>query len=227
MRFARQTTRRRLLAAASLIAFGVAPLPVARAQGASSRGRAQATIAAPPAIVILGDSLSAEYGIARGSGWVSLLERRLASEGSKHRVVNASISGETTSGGRARIEDLLGRHRPAVVVVELGGNDALRGLDLGASERNLSEIVRWSRASGAKPLLLGMMVPPNYGRAYADRFSSMFRRVAATEKAALVPFFLEGVAERPEMFQNDRIHPNEKAQARLLDNVWPKLTALL
>lgn len=177
--------------------------------------------------MILGDSLSAEYGIARGSGWVSLLERRLARDGSKHRVVNASISGETTSGGRARIEDLLARHRPAVVVVELGGNDALRGLDLGASERNLREIVRWSRESGAKALLLGMMVPPNYGRAYAERFSSMYRRVATAEQSALVPFFLEGVAERPEMFQHDRIHPNEKAQARLLENVWSGLAALL
>ena len=141
--------------------------------------------------------------------------------------MNASISGETTSGGRARIAELLARHRPAVVVVELGGNDALRGLDLGASERNLREIVRRARESGARSLLLGMMVPPNYGRAYTERFSQMYARVATAERAGLLPFFLDGVAERPDLFQSDRIHPNERAQAMLLDNVWPQLSALL
>ena len=178
-------------------------------------------------ILILGDSLSAEYGLGRGTGWVALLAERLAREGRAHQIVNASISGETTSGGRARIAELLARHRPAVVVVELGGNDALRGLDLGASERSLREIVRRARESGAKSLLLGMMVPPNYGRAYTERFSQMYARVANAERAALLPFFLEGVAERPDLFQSDRIHPNERAQAMLLDNVWPELSALL
>lgn len=178
-------------------------------------------------ILVLGDSLSAEYGIARGRGWVALLEQRLAGRGSRYRIVNASISGETTSGGRARIADLLARHRPAVVVVELGGNDALRGLDLASSEGNLREILRRSREAGARSLVLGMMVPPNYGRAYAERFSAMFARVARAERAALLPFFLEGVAERLELFQPDRIHPNESAQPILLDNVWPQLEALL
>lgn len=178
-------------------------------------------------ILVLGDSLSAEYGIARGRGWVALLEQRLARRGGRHRIVNASISGETTSGGRARIADLLARHRPAVVVVELGGNDALRGLDLAASEGNLREILRRSREAGARSLLLGMMVPPNYGRAYTERFSAMFARVASAERAGLVPFFLEGVAERPDLFQSDRIHPNESAQPILLENVWPQLEALL
>ncbi len=142
-------------------------------------------------------------------------------------MVNASISGETTAGGDSRIVELLARHRPAVVVIELGGNDALRGLDLSATEANLAEIARASRRSGARVLLLGMQVPPNYGRPYAEAFAALFHRVAERENAALLPFFLDGVAERPELFQADRIHPNEKAQQRLFDNVWPALQPLL
>ncbi len=199
--------------------------PVKATQLAQAAQPAQAARARN--ILVLGDSLSAEYGIARGSGWVSLLERRLADEGGRYAVANASISGETTAGGRSRIEELLARHRPAVVIVELGGNDALRGLDLVATERNLREIARLSRRAGARVLILGMMVPPNYGRRYGEQFSGIFARVAADEKAALVPFFLEGVAERIELFQPDRIHPTAQAQPMMLDNVWPALERLL
>lgn len=176
---------------------------------------------------MLGDSLSAEYGLRRGSGWVELLSRRLAGRRPAWRVVNASISGETTAGGRTRIAALLERHRPAIVVIELGGNDALRGLDLGATEANLAAMTQAARQAGARALLLGMQVPPNYGRAYTDAFAALFRNVAQREKASLLPFFLDGVADRPELFQADRIHPNESAQQRMLDNVWPALRPLL
>ncbi len=180
-----------------------------------------------PAILVLGDSLSAEYGIPRGTGWVELLRARLASEGRAHRVVNASISGETTSGGRARIDALLAAHRPDIVILELGGNDALRGLNLNASAENLRDITARSRRAGAKVLLLGMQVPPNYGRAYSQRFAGIYEEVARREGAVRVPFFLTGVAERIELFQSDRIHPTEAAQPILLENVWPALRRLL
>ena len=176
---------------------------------------------------MLGDSLSAEYGLARGTGWVALLERRLASQARPYSVVNASVSGETTAGGRGRIADLLARHRPQVVIVELGGNDALRGLDLARTERNLREIAELSRRADARVLILGMMVPPNYGRQYTEQFAAIFPRVARAEQAAIVPFFLEGVAQRIELFQPDRIHPGAQAQPILLDNVWPALAPLL
>lgn len=178
-------------------------------------------------LLVLGDSLSAEYGLRRGSGWVELLSRRLAARRPPWQVVNASISGETTAGGRQRIAELLARHRPAIVIVELGGNDALRGLDLTATESNLRDIVRSARRAGARVLVLGMMVPPNYGRRYGERFAAIFERVAREEKAALVPFFLEGVADRLDLFQADRIHPTAAAQPRLLENVWPALEPLL
>ncbi|MCZ7558760.1 MAG: arylesterase [Burkholderiaceae bacterium] len=200
------------------------------ATAASLPGLGRAAPRGPEAartLLLLGDSLSAEYGLRRGSGWVELLSRRLAARRPPRQVVNASISGETTAGGDSRIVELLARHRPAVVVIELGGNDALRGLDLSATEANLADIARAARRSGARVLLLGMQVPPNYGRPYADAFAALFRRVAEREKASLLPFFLDGVAERPDLFQPDRIHPNEKAQQRLLDNVWPALRPLL
>ncbi len=186
-----------------------------------------ATNAGTGPILVLGDSLSAEYGLKRGSGWVALLDQRLREQKLAREIINASISGETSAGGRSRIADLLGRHHPSLVVVELGGNDALRGLDLTVTERNLREIIAMARASGARTLLIGIQVPPNYGRAYTDRFSAMFRSVADAEKTPLVPFFLDGVADRIDMFQGDRIHPTEAAQPRLLDNVWPQLQPLL
>ena len=181
-------------------------------------------------MLIVGDSLSAEYGLRRGSGWVALLEQRLASNKAGVRVVNASISGDTTSGGRSRLPTLLQQHRPATVVIELGGNDALRGLPLDMTRDNLQAMARLAREAGAKVLLLGMEMPPNYGARYAQEFRQVFANVAKAEKAALLPFFLKGVADGPDpvaLFQADLIHPNESAQARMLDNVWPELRKLL
>lgn len=181
-------------------------------------------------ILVLGDSLSAEYGLKRGSGWVALLEQRLAKEKIPARVVNASISGETTSGGRSRLPALLAQHQPTQVVLELGANDALRGLDLSMTEDNLRAMAIASRAAGAKVLVVGMQLPPNYGRAYNQRFADLFGRVAKDQKAALVPFFLQGVADRSDAanwFQADRIHPTEAAHPILLANVWPTLKKLL
>jgi acyl-CoA thioesterase-1 len=175
----------------------------------------------------VGDSLSAEYGIARGTGWVELLRGRLRDQGKSPTVINASVSGETTAGGRTRIEGLLKRQRPAIVIIELGGNDALRGLDLSATRSNLVEMIARSRDAGARVLLLGMKVPPNYGKSYADAFERVFVSVARETGTALVPFFLEGLADRLEYFQTDRIHPNESAQPKMLDNVWPQLQTLL
>lgn len=181
-------------------------------------------------LLVLGDSLSAEYGLARGAGWVALLEKRLAAEKLDWRVVNASISGETTSGGRSRVAALLKEHRPRVVVVELGGNDALRGLPLDMTRNNLTEISRAAKAAGAQVLIAGMAMPPNYGRAYGEAFTALFATVAKAEKTALVPFFLAGVADVPhadDLFQADRIHPKAEAHPRMLANVWPALRPLL
>lgn len=183
-----------------------------------------------PTLLVLGDSLSAEYGLRRGSGWVALLEHKLATEKSPVQVVNASVSGDTTSGGRSRLPGLLQQHRPTVVVIELGGNDALRGLSLDLTRDNLSAMTQQARASGAKVLLLGMQMPPNYGARYGKDFAQLFTDVAKAERTALVPFFLKGVADGLlplALFQPDRIHPNEKAQPIMLDNVWPALRPLL
>jgi acyl-CoA thioesterase I len=183
-----------------------------------------------PVLLVVGDSLSAEYGLRRGSGWVALLQQRLAQQAQDWQVVNASISGDTTSGGRSRLPALLAQHRPAVVVLELGGNDALRGLPLDMTQDNLAAMARASRQAGARVLLLGMDMPPNYGTRYAQAFRQLFADVAKAEGTGLVPFFLQGVADGPDplrYFQPDRIHPNEAAQARMLDNVWPELRRLL
>ena len=181
-------------------------------------------------ILIVGDSLSAEYGLKRGTGWVPLLEKQLAGEKKSARVVNASISGDTTSGGRSRLPGLLAQHKPATVVIELGGNDALRGLPLDMTEKNLTAMTQAAKKAGAKVLLLGMQVPPNYGGNYGATFSGLFTKVAKAEKVALVPFFLKGVADVDDVasqFQADRIHPNEQAQAKMLGNVWPELKKLI
>jgi acyl-CoA thioesterase I len=183
-----------------------------------------------PVILIVGDSLSAEYGLRRGSGWVALLETRMNAEKAGYRVVNASISGDTTSGGRSRLPNLLKPHKPAVVVIELGGNDALRGLPLNMTRDNLATMARASRQAGAKVLLLGMEMPPNYGAKYGQEFRDIYTSVARTEKAALLPFFLKNVgdlADPTKLFQSDRIHPNEEAQPIMLGNVWPELKKLL
>ncbi len=184
----------------------------------------------PPVILVVGDSLSAEYGLKRGTGWVALLDERLKKEKVQARIVNASISGDTTAGGRSRIANLLQQHRPAVTVIELGGNDALRGLPLNMTRDNLAAMARLARESGSKVLLLGMETPPNYGAKYAQDFRAVFTTVAKSEQTSLVPFFLKGVADTSDptaLFQADRIHPNETAQSIMLDNVWPELAKLL
>ena len=181
-------------------------------------------------VLVVGDSLSAEYGLPRGSGWVALLEARLVREGVAATVINASISGDTTAGGRARLPALLAQHKPGVVVLELGGNDALRGLPLASTQNNLAEMARAAKAVGARVLITGMAVPPNYGRQYGESFTAMFATVAKAEGAALVPFLLAGVADGPSadsMFQPDRIHPKAEAHPRMLANVWPVLRPLL
>jgi acyl-CoA thioesterase-1 len=181
-------------------------------------------------VLVVGDSLSAEYGIARGSGWVALLEQRLQQDRIAARVVNASVSGDTTAGGRTRLPALLAQHRPAVVVIELGGNDALRGLPLDMTRANLGAMTRAGQGAGARVLLVGMQVPPNYGRKYADEFFAVFPAVARDTGAALVPYLLAGVADGPDadaMFQPDRIHPKAEAHPRMLANVWPALRPLM
>ena len=196
-----------------------------------AQSQAQATVRpAPPTVLIVGDSLSAEYGLRRGTGWVPLLEKQLAGENISAKVVNASISGDTTSGGRSRLPALLAQHRPATVVIELGGNDALRGLPLDMTEKNLLAMTQASKKAGARVLLVGMQVPPNYGGAYGTTFSGLFAKVAKQENVALVPFFLKGVADGNDAaanFQADRIHPNEPSQARMLANVWPELKKII
>ncbi len=181
-------------------------------------------------ILVLGDSLSAEYGLQRGVGWVALLENKLTSEKIVAQVINASISGDTTSGGRARLAGLLTRYQPGIVVLELGGNDALRGLPMGLTQDNLNAMTRAAKEAGAKVLLLGMQVPPNYGKVYAAHFFAMFADVAKTHKIRLVPFLLRGVADVPDSaqwFQVDRIHPVAAAHPILLANIWPELKKLL
>lgn len=196
----------------------------------ASSGPVWAQSAGPRPLLVVGDSLSAEYGLARGTGWVALLAARLAGRKPPVPVVNASISGDTTAGGRSRLPALLQQHQPGVVVIELGGNDALRGLPLASSRDNLLAMVQAAQASGARVLLLGMQVPPNYGARYTADFSAMFKAVSQQQKVPLVPFFLQGVADRPDAeawFQPDRIHPLAKAHPVMLDNVWPALQSLL
>lgn len=179
-------------------------------------------------MLVLGDSLSAEHNLPRGSGWVALLEDRLLREFHQPpEVVNASISGETSAGALRRLPALLAEHRPAVVVVELGGNDGLRGLPPGQLRANLERIVALSRGAGARVLLLGMDLPPNYGTAYRRRFTGVYRDIADGGDVVLVPFLLEGVALSRGMMQADGVHPTAAAQPRLLENVWPKLRPLL
>ena len=188
---------------------------------------ASPALAAAPVILVLGDSLSAEYGLPRDTGWVKLLERKLAEERREYRVVNASISGETTAGGRTRLPALLTQHKPAIVIIELGANDGLRGLSLSTLRANLEAMIVASQQAGARVLLVGVRVPPNYGREYAERFHAVFASLAQARKTALVPFLLEGFGEDLGYFQADRIHPSERAQPRMLANVWPALAPLL
>ena len=208
--------RKALLGAAVRLLAGVA-LVVA----------ATSAYSAPKNLLVLGDSLSAEYGLQRGTGWTGLLQQRLQQGKADYRVVNASISGDTTIGGRNRLPALMTQHKPEVLVIELGSNDALRGLALKTSQDNLQAMIDLARQQKAKVLLVGMQIPPNYGPDYTRRFAGMYQDLAKSNKVALVPFFFEGIAADLSLFQADRIHPNEQAQPRLLDNVWPHLKPLV
>ena len=215
-----------ILATLALTAVGVS-------NAADSSAAATAKAAAPQGsklILVVGDSLSAEYGLARGSGWVALLEQQLKAEKLAVKVVNASISGDTTSGGAARLAPLLAQHKPSHVVIELGANDALRGLPVKMTEDNLTKMTQAAQKSGAKVLLVGMQLPPNYGADFGARFAGVFATVAKANKAALVPFMLKGVADIPnplELFQADRVHPRAEAHPIILANIWPELKKIL
>ena len=198
----------------------------AAALGVSAAGHA----ADAPKVLVVGDSLSAEYGLARGTGWVALLTQKLQADKVPAQVVNASISGDTTAGGRARLPALLKTHQPKVVVIELGSNDALRGLSLQASQANLTAMTQAAQQAGAKVLLIGMQMPPNYGAAYGKQFSDLFGQVAKANGAALVPFMLKGVADQADalkLFQADRIHPTAEAHPTILANIYPSLRKML
>ncbi len=177
--------------------------------------------------MVLGDSLSAAYGIDQNESWVHLMQQRLERDGFPHRVVNISISGETTSGGLSRLDSALERHHPDIVIVELGANDGLRGLPLDGIERNLADIITRIQARNAAVLLAGMQLPPNYGPAYTGGFARIFARLAREHRAALVPFLLEGLDDNNTHFLDDRLHPNAQAQPLILDNIWPALEPLL
>lgn len=183
--------------------------------------------AAARTLLVVGDSLSAAYGMEMPSGWVALLGKRLQQEKPGYRVVNASISGDTTASGLARMPRLLAEHKPAVVIIELGGNDGLRGLSLEQMKHNINAMVAKAKARRARVLLVGVELPPNYGKTYTERFQSIFREVAAGQGVPLVPSLLDGVAIRDDLMQPDRIHANAGAQPRLLENVWPHLRPLL
>ncbi len=193
--------------------------------------QAQVSAKPPPSpsyqMLVMGDSLSAEYGLPRGSGWVNLLSQRLAVSHPQRKVINASISGETTAGGRSRIESLLKTHRPTLLVIELGGNDALRGLPLASTQENLLYMAQQAKSQGARVLLLGMKVPPNYGADYNEQFAKAFAQVAKQTQSRLLPFFLEPLTAQGDWFQSDRIHPNEKAQGLMLQHTWPLLEKML
>ncbi|RKU03235.1 arylesterase [Burkholderia sp. Nafp2/4-1b] len=215
--------KRRAALAALLGTLVAATVPARAATAAaaptSSEGR--------PALVVLGDSLSAEYGLPRDTGWVALLRQRLATERIDYSVANASVSGDTTSGGRARLPAVLQRLKPSIVVVELGANDALRGVPLATTEQNLRDIIAAARNTHAKVVLVGMYVPPNYGPDYTQKFHAVYTRLSKELGVPLVPFLLAGIENRPEMFQSDQMHPTQQAQGILLDNVWPALKPLL
>ena len=181
-------------------------------------------------ILVVGDSLSAAYGLRKEDGWVSLLEARIKAQGLHAQVINASVSGETTSGGKSRLGALLAQHKPTHVVIELGANDALRGQALLAAQKNLVDMSEASKKSGARVLILGMQIPPNYGSQYAASFGSMFPLVASSTGASLVPFMLAGVADAANpasMFLSDGLHPNAKAQPKIMDNVWSELFKMI
>lgn len=178
-------------------------------------------------ILVIGDSLSAEYGLPKESGWVAEIAKRLHDHETEYQIHNSSISGDTTSGGISRLPAELKRYQPAVVIIELGSNDALRGLSLDMTRENLAQMITWCQDSGAKVVLIGMQIPPNYGKRYADQFANMFPEIASTYGTALVPFLFEGFATDRQMFQEDAIHPNEAGQKIMAQTVWKQLAPLL
>ncbi len=182
---------------------------------------------ASPVVLVLGDSLSAAYGMGLEEGWVALLQDRLVQEGYPHRVVNASVSGDTTRGGLGRLPDALRTHEPTVMILELGGNDGLRGLAPSETARNLKSMIEIAQGAGVEVLLTGMRLPPNYGSAYTSRFEVIYPTLAERHGTALVPFLLEGVAGKQALMQPDGIHPRVEGQPQILDNVWPHLQPLL
>jgi acyl-CoA thioesterase-1 len=209
----------RLLFATVLALLAAAAYAQTAAAGSGSTDR--------KTILVVGDSLSAEYGIARGSGWVPLLGRRLAQQYPAWTVANASISGDTTSGGLTRLPALLRQYHPDIVILELGANDGLRGLPLTMTQQNLASMAQQAKQSGAAVLLVGMQIPPNYGRTYTDQFRDLFGKVAKAEDIRLVPFLMDGIATQRDLFQADGIHPNAAGQPKLLDNVWAGLQPML
>jgi acyl-CoA thioesterase-1 len=207
-----------------LLAMGLS-VGISLAQNISSQPPSQA-----PKVLIVGDSLSAEYGLTRGTGWVDHMTQQAQRESVPIQLINASISGDTTSGGVTRLPSLLKLHQPHVVIIELGGNDALRGLDMNLTQSNLLSMIKASQATGAKVLVIAMQVPPNYGANYLKQMSSAYEKVSKSTGAALNQQFLKGVADDPDplkWFQADRIHPNEKAQPLMMKNVWPQLKKML
>lgn len=183
--------------------------------------------AAAGTVLIVGDSISAAFGLDTREGWVALLEKRLKDQGFTDKVINASVSGDTSAGGLARLPPLLAEHKPEVVILELGGNDGLRGQPPQQLQQNLASMIDSAQASGAKVLLLGMQLPPNYGVRYTQAFVQVYGQLASDKKVALVPFFLDGVGGHPELMQADGLHPAAAAQDKLLENVWPTLKPLL
>ncbi|HQZ45026.1 MAG TPA: arylesterase [Usitatibacteraceae bacterium] len=208
----------------SLIRF---PRHVAIGLAALLIGLAAPTCHAERTLMVFGDSLSAAHGLPASQGWVTLLGERIAAEQLAWRVVNASVSGETTAGGLRRLPEDLRRHRPSLVVIALGANDGLRGQPVAAARANLEKMIRIARAARAEPVLVGLMIPPNYGIEYAREFRELYPRLAKSARVPLVPFLLEGIADRRELFQADQLHPSAAAQPRIVDNVWPALAPLL
>jgi acyl-CoA thioesterase-1 len=204
-----------------------APRALAAAAATSVPPPAAPGPAVPPTILVLGDSLSAGYGLPSGQGWVDLLQKKLASQGFAHRVVNASISGDTTAGGRTRLGPALQMNKPEIVIIELGANDGLRGAALPPVRDNLEYMVELAQRAGAQVLLLGMQLPPNYGAPYIRKFSALFSDVAKARNTAYVPFLMDGFGDKPELFQADRIHPTAQAQPLMVENVWSELVKLI
>lgn len=216
-----------LLANVVLALLGLAAPPLVQAQARVQPQAQEESAPADSVILVVGDSLSAGYGMAVEATWVALLQRRLEEQGYGYRVVNASISGETTGGARSRLPRALQLHDPAVVVLELGGNDGLRGLPLRQIRDNFEFMIEQAQASGAQVVLVGMRMPPNYGAAYGERFHELYAQLAQKYRTPLVDFFLQGVALDARLMQADEIHPNAAAQPRLLDNLWPALQPVL